>query len=129
MTEEMKKFNTFKFICIDNDPIQQQEIIELKEVDGYLVGNLFHLSNYALVAKNVDTETPAEATTQTNQGTGTTTEEKINNPKTGDNIMLFVVMFAISIVGLGVIKYKKECTKMQKSNIINGLAEKLAHLL
>ena len=73
-----------------------EDIAELKEENGYLVGNLYHLSNYALVAKQED-----------NLASETETA-KINNPKTGDNIMLYVAMFVISTVGMSVaIKRKK----------------------
>ena len=95
MSEEMKKYNSFKMICIDNDPIGNEDINDLKVVDGYLVGELKHLSNYALVAKNVES-------TSSNGSTAT------NNPQTGDNIMFYVVLFVISVVGVGIsLKSKK----------------------
>ena len=89
MSDEMKKYNTFKFICIDNENITDKDVVTLKVENGYLVGNLLHLSNYALVAQNVE---ETEGTTPTGA--------KTNNPGTGDNIMMYVTLFAISVVGI-----------------------------
>lgn len=77
MTEEMKKYNTFKLVCIDNETIGEKDVVDLKVDGDYLVGNLYHLSNYALVAKN---------------------ESK--GPATGDNILLFVGMFGVAAFGM-----------------------------
>ena len=82
MTDEMKKYNTFKLICIDNDTIGKNDVVNLKAVNGYLEGNLFHLSNYALVASNVEDE------------------DESSNPKTGDTIIATITIFTISTFGL-----------------------------
>lgn len=113
MTDEMKKYNSFKLICVDEDTIKKEDIVDLK-VDGeYLVGNLFHLSNYALVAKNIETaddaKTDENTTAEESGNTAKTTEEaKTNNPKTDDNIMIFVSMFIVSIIGTAVVVNKRK---------------------
>ncbi len=76
MTDVMKKFNTFRLICLDNEKLTDNDIVELKVEGDYLVGTLKHLSAYALVAENVN-----------------------NNPTTGDNILLFVSIFIAATVG------------------------------
>ena len=93
MTDEMKKYNTFKLICIDEDTIGEKDVVELKEENGYLVGHLYHLSSYALVGEYVEAKV-------------------INNPKTGDNIGTFIAMFTISALGVFMIS---KSSKMKKA--------------
>ncbi len=83
LTPEMKKFNSFKLIYM-NDDMSLGEEIELSIVGDYLVGTLDHLSNYSLIGNTV------------------------SNPKTGDNIMNFVLMLLVSILGIGGIIYLKK---------------------
>ena len=82
MTDEMKKYNSFKFLFLDeNNEFKIQEVHDAKTetIDGvdYLVVELDHLSAYALVGSN--------------------TEESI--PNTGDNIIFFVTMLLLSVTG------------------------------
>lgn len=107
MTSEMEKYNTFKLICIDNEDIKDEDIVPLEVKDGELVGNLFHLSNYALVAKNIETQQEGSGET------GDTPEEEnlkdaADNPTTGDNIMFYVAMFIVSLIGTTVIVKSKK---------------------
>lgn len=96
MKDEMKKYNTFKLVCIDNEEIDSNKDVAELKVDGeYLVGSLKHLSNYALVVKNVETA-------------------KENNPKTGDNIIAFIAIFAIAVFGLFVVVKLNRGSKKRK---------------
>ena len=95
LTPEMKKYNTFKLIYVDIDNelnITVERKIALDVKGDYLVGKLPHLSNYVLV--------------------GSVT----NNPKTLDNIYVWVITLLISMVGLvyGTISMKKTKTKKAK---------------
>jgi hypothetical protein len=83
LTDEMKKYNSFKLVYLKDDMIVG-ETIELKVKDGYLVGTLKHLSTYLLIGNNVD------------------------NPATGDNIMLYVIMLILSTIGLTTSLYIKK---------------------
>ena len=86
MTDEMKKYNTFKIIYVDADNNFATESPITLTMDGdYLVGTLDHLSTYALTGSN----------TSTTNNTNTT-----NNPQTGDNIYIWFGMLIISILGL-----------------------------
>lgn len=86
LTDEMKKYNTFKFIYLDeNNNFKVVEIVDFKIEGDYLIGTLPHLSAYALVGSYVE---------QT-------------NPNTSDNIGLYIVLFGISVVGLTAIVLKK----------------------
>lgn len=87
MTDEMKKFNSFKLVYIDeqNNFSKGEEV--LLTVDGdYLVGTLPHLSVYALV--------------------GSVKENSIvkTNPKTGDNMAVYVGVLALCSAGVVVLK-------------------------
>ena len=82
MTEEMKKFNAFKFIFLDennNFLVQEVHDTDIETIDGvdYIVVDLNHLSAYGLVGYNDN-----------------------GNPTTGDKIVFYVVMLLISATGL-----------------------------
>ena len=61
LTDEMKKFKQFELINIDTNSenkLEKKDIVKMK-IDGeYLVGELPHLSAYALVGKTEKTENP-----------------------------------------------------------------------
>ena len=99
MTDEMKKYNTFKIIYVDADNNFATESPITLTMDGdYLVGTLDHLSTYALTGSN----------TSTSNNTNTT-----NNPQTGDNIYIWFGMLIISILGLSLGTFT--ATKFKKS--------------
>lgn len=85
LTDEMKKYNKFQFLYLDDENnFKVGEITDFTIEGDYLVGTLPHLSAYALVGSTV------------------------NNPKTGDNIMVFVILFGASIIGLTSVKLLKK---------------------
>ena len=79
MTDEMKKYDSFKLVNIDESDFSAKDVVELKVEGDYLVGTLPHLSVYALVADTVKTT---------------------DNPITGDNIIVFIAIFGIAAVGV-----------------------------
>lgn len=85
ITDEMKEYNTFKLVNIDEEDFSIKDVIELKIEGDYLVGTVPHLSVYALVGDNVS-------------------QEKSDNPKTGDNILVYASLFFISTFGMVAIK-------------------------
>ena len=93
MTEEMKKYNSFKILYVDVDEeITIEKSITLKIEDGYLVGTLPHLSNYALMGSIVT-----------------------DNPKTLDNIYVWIITLMISFVGLTVVTVFTKKLKNKKT--------------
>ena len=89
ITDEMKKYDTFKLVFLDtdaNDNIILGDVVTLTVEGDYLVGTLNHLSTYAL--------------------TGSTTPE---SPKTYDNVNDYTKLLVISLLGLsiGVIGFVK----------------------
>ena len=75
MIDKMKKYNTFKIMYID-DELNIEKPIDLKVEGDYLVGSIPHLSKYIL--------------------TGSITE----NPQTIDNIMNYISILGLSMIGL-----------------------------
>ena len=91
MTDDMKKYNKFRFIYLDeNNEFKVGEIVDAKVEGDYLVGTLPHLSVYAV--------------------TGEYVEEQSNNPKTNDNIIFNIIMLLLCISGLasGLVYFKKK---------------------
>ena len=86
MTEEMKKYDSFKLVYLDdNSNFEIKDTIELKAEGDYLVGTLPHLSVYALVAENEEATSESEVSENVN-----------SNPKTGDSIMYAIVVLLAS---------------------------------
>ncbi len=92
MTDEMKKYNTFKIIYVDiENNFDIENPITLTVEGDYLVGTLDHLSTYTI--------------------TGSYVEEPVN-PQTGDLMEVWKNMLLLSILGftfgtIAVVKTKK----------------------
>ena len=97
MTDEMKKYNTLKFLFLDdnnNFSVQEVHDTSIETIDGkdYIVVKLDHLSAYGLVGSNTSN-----------------TDFRTNNPVTADKVIHYVIMLAISTIGLaGVGLYTKK---------------------
>ena len=76
ITDDMKKYDTFKLVYLKND-FTLGEVVELVKEGDYLVGTLPHLSTYMLTGSN-----------------------KEINPSTYDNIMFYTTLLTISTIGL-----------------------------
>ena len=97
MTDEMKKYSSFKLINLNEEDNTKGEKVDLKVEGDYLVGELPHLSVYVLVGE---------------EKTETKTETKSNNPITGDKIMKYTIILGISILGItGLTIYTKKSKK------------------
>ena len=89
LPEDLKGFNKYEVVYISNDEIK--ETIPATVEDGYIVFATSHLSQYGIVATNVEEKTEQ-------------TKNETNNPKTGDNIITSVILFVTSIATIGVLK-------------------------
>ena len=79
LPEDLKEYKKYEVVYISDDDVK--EIIPAIVEDGYIVFETSHLSEYGLVA----------------------TEKILNNtvnPKTGDNIIIYVIMFTMSIISI-----------------------------
>ena len=91
LPEYLKGYKKYEVVYILNDEIK--ETIPATIEDGYIVFETSHLSEYGIVA--------TEKSSSTN----------VENPKTGDNIISYVVVSVLSLLGLigtGIYKFKKQ---------------------
>lgn len=99
LPEELKGYNKYEVVYILNGEIK--ETLPATVEEGYLVFETTHLSEYGVIAQNVE-----NGGGQTNTSNN---EEKINNPKTGDNIGAVIALFTIATIGLvATIKMRKK---------------------
>ena len=90
LTDEMTTYDTLTAAYILDDKIEETFTTT---IDGeYVVFNTSHLSEYAILGEN------------------TTTDEGIENPSTGDNVMQYAIVLCLSITGIAYAMYtiKKE---------------------
>ncbi|MBO4245555.1 MAG: hypothetical protein J5892_02295 [Bacilli bacterium] len=92
MTDEMKDFNEFYIIYVKDD-LTIETPIKLTVEDGYLVGTINHLSNYAITGKKV--ETPTDTTLAVVE-----TKNETKNPKTADHLGIYLGILGVSFVSL-----------------------------
>ena len=93
LPEDLKGYKKYEVVYILNDEIK--ETIPATIEDGYIVFETSHLSEYGIVA--------------TEKSSGTNVE----NPKTGDNVMMYLATGILSIIGLAgasLIAYRKKQT-------------------
>lgn len=88
LPEDLKGFNKYEVVYISNDEIK--ETIPATVEDGYIVFETSHLSQYGIIATNVEEKTEQ-------------TKNETNNPKTGDNITTSVMLFVASISTIGIL--------------------------
>lgn len=85
LPEDLKGFDKYEVVYISNDEIK--ETIPATIEDGYIVFETSHLSQYGIVATKVE-------------GTTEQTKNETNNPKTGDNIAVYISVFAVAVAGI-----------------------------
>lgn len=85
LPEDLKGFNKYEVVYISNDEIK--ETIPATLEDGYIVFETSHLSQYGIVATNVEEKTEQ-------------TKNETNNPKTGDNIVMYISVFVVAVAGI-----------------------------
>ena len=93
LPEELKGYKKYEVVYILNDEIK--ETIPATIEDGYIAFEASHLSEYGIVA--------TEKSSSTN----------VENPKTGDNVMMYLATGILSIIGLAgasVIVHRKKQT-------------------
>ena len=88
LPEDLNGFNKYEVVYISNDEIK--ETIPATVEDGYIVFETSHLSQYGIVATNVEEKTEQ-------------VKNETNNPKTGDNITTSVILFVASISTIGIL--------------------------
>lgn len=89
LPENLKGFNKYEVVYISNDEIK--ETIPATVEDGYIVFETSHLSQYGIVATNIEEKTEQ-------------IKNETNNPQTGDDIIKSVILFVTSIATIGALK-------------------------
>lgn len=85
LPEDLKGFGKYEIVYISNDEIK--ETIPATVEDGYIVFETSHLSQYGIIATKVEEKTEQ-------------TKNETNNPKTGDNIAVYISVFAVAVAGI-----------------------------
>lgn len=100
LPENLKGFDKYEVVYISDNEIK--ETIPATIEDGYIVFETSHLSQYGIVATNVEEKTE-QVKNETNNSKTEQNENKneTNNPKTADNIMTNVMLFIASITAIG----------------------------
>ena len=89
---ELNNYDKYEVVYIKDGKIEETINAEL---DGeYLVFRTTHLSEYGIIA-----------TKDSKQNNNT---EDISNPKTGDNIVIYVAMACISIIGMVALRINRK---------------------
>ena len=89
LTDDLKGYKSYKLIYLDtdnNNNIVLSNSYTLTVEGDYLTGTLPHLSAYVLVGDNTEETTTITTTT--------------NSPKTGDNIVVWIIVLAVSSIGI-----------------------------
>ena len=93
LPEDLKGYNKYEVVYILNDEIK--ETLPATVEDGYIVFETSHLSQYGIIATNVEEKN--------NTNGANTSKNETNNPKTGDNIMENVMLFVASITTMSIL--------------------------
>ena len=106
LPEDLKGFNKYEVVYISDDEIK--ETIPATIEDGYIVFETSHLSQYGIIATNVEEKTEQTETEKENE-----IENAASNPKTGDNSNIFLcislfVASALAMFGITVYNRKKK---------------------
>lgn len=108
LPEELKGYNTFSVVYILNDEIK--ETIPATLQDGYIVFETTHLSEYGIIATNINS-TPGNSEDNSNKNadkktksdndksTSNATDTKSTSPKTGSEGMLILLLAILLISG------------------------------
>ena len=117
LPDELKGYNKYEVVYILNNKIK--ETIPATVENGYIVFETTHLSEYGIIAKNVEQENNTESTDTTKDNeqkentnsTNNISKTETSNPKTGDNIITNIILFVgaiIAIVSLAIVNKNRK---------------------
>lgn len=114
--EKGAKESDYKVIYIADDG--KVEDIVTKYIDGALIIELEHFSEYAIVKVDTNKDDQKESETVEKDENNTTTDvlkdEVTDVVQTGDNISLYVLMLGISTIGVAIVAKRKLSKKVIK---------------
>lgn len=117
LPDELKGYNKYEVVYILNNKIK--ETIPATVENGYIVFETTHLSEYGIIAKNVEQENNTESTDtpkdneqkENTNSTNNISKTEKSNPKTGDNIITNIILFVgaiIAIVSLAIVNKNRK---------------------
>lgn len=117
LPDELKGYNKYEVVYILNNKIK--ETIPATVENGYIVFETTHLSEYGIIAKNVEQENNTESTDtpkdneqkENTNSTNNISKTETSNPKTGDNIITNIILFVgaiITIVSLAIVNKNRK---------------------
>ena len=117
LPDELKGYNKYEVVYILNNKIK--ETIPATVENGYIVFETTHLSEYGIIAKNVEQENNTESTDtpkdneqkENTNSTNNISKKETSNPKTGDNIITNIILFVgaiIAIVSLAIVNKNRK---------------------
>lgn len=106
LPDELKGYNKYEVVYIFNNKIK--ETIPATVENGYIVFETTHLSEYGIIAKNVEQENNTESTDipkeneqkENTNSTNNISKTETSNPKTGDNIITNIILFVAAIIAI-----------------------------
>lgn len=102
LSDKFKNKSELWVYYVDENKGVLEYSVEIK--DGYAMFTTDHFSIYTLSDKRVDTDNKVNGSTTGDENqaniNNTNTDNSTVNVKTGDNIMLYVCMFIISLIGI-----------------------------
>ena len=109
LPDDLKGFDSYEVVYLLRGKIRDR--LPATVEDGYLVFETTHLSEYGIIAKNVEndntgkTEEEPKSNEEENEMVEkdeTAEKNKAHNPKTGDDILMYVGIGFVSIAGLAI---------------------------
>lgn len=113
LSEDLKDYNKFEVVYIEDGNVKER--IPATRNGDKLTFVTNHLSEYGIVATKTEEQTPqgdnkpqeqdkTENNTAQQQENSNKQEDNLTNPKTGDNVLVFGMIFVIALTGLVILK-------------------------
>lgn len=109
LPDDLKGFDSYEVVYLLRGKIRDR--LPATVEDGYLVFETTHLSEYGIIAKNVENGGSGDDVGKTEDETKSTEVEENakSNPKTGDDVLVFAGVGFVSLVGLAVCRRRFQC--------------------
>lgn len=111
LPDDLKGFDSYEVVYLLRGKIRDR--LPATVEDGYLVFETTHLSEYGIIAKNVENnetgKTEDEPKSNEEEKNETVENNETSNPKTGDDILRYAGIGFVSIIGLAICRRRLHC--------------------
>ena len=109
LPDDLKGFDSYEVVYLLRGKIRDR--LPTTVENGYLVFETTHLSEYGIIAKNVETGGSDDVVGKTEEEpkSAEVEENAKSNPKTGDDVLVFAGVGFVSLVGLAVCRRRFQC--------------------